>query len=279
MTRITASMVKDLREETNVGMMECKKALQECNGDKEEAVKLLRERGIAIAGKKASREASEGLVDAAVLNDGKKGVMIKVNCETDFVARNDNFKSFVKDLLEKASDVADDELAELEKDNVTAKVAEIGENIKISGNVSFEVEKEGQIASYIHLGGKVGVLLKLAFDNPETKEKQEFKDLARDLTLQIAASNPEYLDRDSVPEEVVSAERDIFAKQMQDKPAHILDQIIDGKMNKYYSQICLLEQEFVKDPDLTVGKLVDSISKKVDDSISIKRYKRYQIGS
>jgi len=272
-------MVKELREETNVGMMECKRALQECGGNKDEAIKMLRERGIAIAGKKASREASEGLVDAVIMDGGKKGVMIEVNCETDFVARNENFQQFVKSLLDKAKTLGNDELAEAEKDNLTAKVAEIGENLKIAGNVAFEVEGAGLVASYIHLGGKVGVLIELSFNKPETAENEDVKELAKDLTLQIAASDPACLNRESVPEDVVAAERDIFAKQMQDKPANILENIINGKMNKFYSQNCLLEQEFVKDPDMSVTDLIDSVAKKVGDEIEVTRYVRYQVGA
>lgn len=279
MAEITASMVKDLRETTNVGMMECKRALQECDGDKEEAIKMLRERGIAIAGKKASREASEGLIDAAILDDGKKGVMIKVNCETDFVTRNETFQIFVKDLLEKAKTLASDELAEAEKDALTAKVAEIGENLKIAGNTTYAVEGPGMVATYIHMGGKVGVLLELQFGKDATAANDSVKELAKNLTLQIAAAAPEYLDRESVPEDVISAERDIFAKQMQDKPAAILDKIIDGKMNKFFSENCLLEQSFVKDPDISISDLIAGVAKEIGDSISIKRYVRYQIGA
>lgn len=279
MAEITASMVKDLRETTNVGMMECKRALQECNGDKDEAIKMLRERGIAIAGKKASREASEGLIDAAILDGGKKGVMIKVNCETDFVTRNETFQIFVKDLLEKAKALASGELAEAEKDALTTKVAEIGENLKIAGNTTYAVEGPGMVATYIHMGGKVGVLLELQFGKDATAANDSVKELAKNLTLQIAAAAPEYLDRESVPEDVISAERDIFAKQMQDKPAAILDKIIDGKMNKFFSENCLLEQSFVKDPDTSISDLIAGVAKEVGDTISIKRYVRYQIGA
>jgi len=279
MAEITASMVKDLRETTNVGMMECKRALEECNGDKDEAIKLLRERGIAIAGKKAEREASQGLIDAAILDEGRKGVMIKINCETDFVARNENFQNFVKLLLEKAKTLGDGELADAEKDALTAKVAEIGENMKIAGNVTYEVEGAGLVVSYIHMGGKVGVLLELGFGKEDTAQNAKVQELAKDLTLQIAASAPDYLDRGQVPEAVIADERDIFAKQMQDKPAAILDKIIDGKMNKFYAENCLLEQAFVKDPEQSITKLIDSVAKQADDTISVKRYARYQIGA
>lgn len=278
MAGITASMVKELREATNVGMMECKRALQECGGDKDEAIKLLRERGIAIAGKKASREASQGLVDSAILDDGKKGVMIKVNCETDFVARNENFQNFVKELLEKAKTLSDGELAETEKDELTAKVAEIGENMKIAGNVAYELDGPGLVATYIHLGGKVGVLLELGFGKQDSAANDAVQELAKNLTLQIAASAPAYLDREAVPADVVAAEREIFAKQMADKPAEILDKIIDGKMNKHYSENCLIEQAFVKDPDQSIGDLIAGVAKDVDDTIEVKRYTRYQIG-
>jgi elongation factor Ts len=271
-------MVKELREETKVGMMECKKALQESGGDKAAAVKLLRERGVVIAGKKASRKASEGMIDAAILDEGKAGVMIEVNCETDFVTRNDTFKDFVKYLLEKAKTTGDNELAEVEKDALVAKVAEIGENLVIGRNIRFEVENEGLVASYIHLGGKVGVLVELSLEKAETAGKELVKELAKDLTLHIAASAPQYLDSSEVPQDVIDAERAIYAKQMEDKPANILDKIIEGKINKFYSQICFVDQGFVKDPDQKIVDLVASVGKQVDDTIVIKRYARFQIG-
>ncbi len=278
MADITAAMVKELREATNVGMMECKKALVETNGDKDEAVKILRERGLAIAHKKASREANQGLISAEVLDGGKSGSMIEVNCETDFVARNENFQAFVADLLKKSHACEENQLAESVKEEMTAKIAEIGENMKVARNVRYVVEGTGAVFCYIHLGGKCGVLLELAFEKPATLESPAFGEMAKDITLHIAASNPQYLTSDEVPDDVIEAEKDIYRKQMEGKPENILENILKGKINKYFSQICLLDQGFVKDPDVSISQLMEKTGKEVGDTISIKRFTRYQIG-
>jgi elongation factor Ts len=165
------------------------------------------------------------------------------------------------------------------KDDLVAKIAEIGENIVIRRNVRFVREGEGVIAKYIHLGGKVGVLLEVGCSKAETKDNADFAEMVKDITLHIAAANPQYLKRDEVPAETVDAERAIYAKQVENKPANIIDKIVDGKLNKYYSQICLVEQEFVKDNDLTITKLVEQTGKKVGDELEIRRFVRYQIGA
>jgi elongation factor Ts len=252
---ISASTVKELRDETNLGMMECKRALQEAGGDKDKAIRLLRERGMAIAGKKADRVAKEGRVAAEIYDNGKTGVMIEVNCETDFVAKNENFQGFVADLVAHAKSI-DGSLAEAAKDKVVAKIAEIGENIIVRRNEKYTVHGNGGIAGYIHLGGKVGVLLEVGCDKPETTQADAFKEAVKDVTLHIAAANPQFLDRKDVAAGVVAAEREIYAKQVEGKPANIVDKIVDGKLEKFYSQICLVEQGFVKDPDHTVADML-----------------------
>lgn len=278
MAGITAAQVKELRDATNVSMMECKKALVEAGGDRDAAIRLLRERGLAIAGKKAARTAKQGLVAADVSDGGKLGVMIEVNCETDFVARNEVFQAFVQDLLVKAREVGDDDLAEAVKDEVVARVAEIGENIIVRRNIKYEVQGTGLIASYIHLGGKMGVLIEVGCENEETTQNAAFKELVKDITLHIAACNPICLKRDEVPEDVIRSEREIFAKQVEGKPANIIDKIVNGKMEKYYGQVCLLEQAFVKNPDQTVTQLLEDTGKALEDTPGIRRYARYQIG-
>lgn len=277
MTEIKAALVKELREETNVGMMECKKALIETQGDKEAAVKLLRERGLAIAGKKAGRTTNEGVVASEIFEGGKVGVMIEVNCETDFVARNDTFQSFVKGLLRKAKEL-DGVLADTVTDEVTAKIAEIGENIIVRRNVRYALTDNGIIATYIHFGGKVGVLLEVGCDNPDTVQNEIFRETVKDITLHIAASNPLHLNRDTVPEAEVAAEREIYVNQVEGKPENIVDKIVSGKLEKYYGQICLLEQGFVKDPDHTVGDLLAAKNKELGDTMVIRRYTRYHLG-
>lgn len=274
---ISASLVKELRDETNLGMMECKRALQEAGGDKEKAIRLLRERGMAIAGKKADRVAKEGRIAAEIYDNGKTGVMIEVNCETDFVAKNENFQGFVTDLVAHAKSI-DGSLADAAKDKVVAKIAEIGENIIVRRNEKYKVQGNGAIAGYIHLGGKVGVLLEVGCDKPATTSAEGFKEAVKDVTLHIAAANPHYLSRKDVPADAIKAEREIYAKQVEGKPANIVDKIVDGKLEKFYSTIVLLEQGFVKDPDHTVTDMLAAKSKELGDNLVIRRFTRYQVG-
>ncbi len=287
---ITASQVKELREKTNVGMMECKQALTECGGDMDAAIKYLRERGAVKAAKKADREAKEGVIASHIDADGKSGVLVEVNCETDFVAKNENFQAFVDQVAAAvaASGAADLEsaLQQAKVDGETldafikAKVIEIGENLQLRRVARFSLENEGAVASYIHMGGKVGVLIEVAAGKAESASSDTFKDLVRDLTLHIAASAPSGLSRDDVPAEMVENEKDIFRKQMegQGKPADILEKIIEGKMGKFYSEQCLLEQGFVKDPDTVIKDLVAAKGKELGDTIEVKRFVRFGLG-
>ena len=279
MAEITAAQVKELRDATNVSMMECKRALVEAAGDKDKALRLLRESGLAIAGKRAERSANQGLVAADVFNGGKSGVMIEVNCETDFVARNESFQQFVADLLVKARDYADGELADAVKDQLADQIAAIGENLVVRRNAKYDVQGQGAIASYIHLGGKIGILLEVGCEKDATTASDEFKELVKDITLHIAASNPSYLKRDEVPQDLIDSEKAIFAKQVEGKPANIIDKIVEGKIDKFFGQICLVEQPFVKDPDQTVTQLIEAKGKALGDTLSIRRYVRYQIGA
>ena len=278
MVEINATVVKELREITNVGMMECKRALQETGGDMERAIQLLRERGKAVATKKASRAANQGLVSADVFDQGRTGVMIEINCETDFVARNDGFISFVREMLEKARELDDGELAEAERETLVSKIQEIGENMKIARNVRFQVAGEGLVASYVHLGGKVGVLLEMGCGKPETATHPAVLETAKDLTLHIAACNPQYIRSDEVPETVIAAEREIFVKQAEGKPANVVEMMVEGKIKKFLAQICLIEQGFVKDPDQSVQQLLDSTGKVAGDVLEIRRFARFQLG-
>ncbi len=274
---ITAALVKELRDETNVGMMECKKALVEAGGDKEKAVKLLRERGLAIAGKKASRVAKEGNVAAEIFNGGKSGVLIEANCETDFVTRNESFKDLVVQLIGIAKGIQGS-LAEAAKDLVVAKIASIGENIIVRRNVRYDAQGEGIIAAYIHLGGKVGVLVEVGCGQAATAANPAFKELVKDITLHIAACNPGYLVRKDVPETVLASEKDIYAKQVTGKPANIVEKIVLGKLEKFYSQTCLVEQAFVKDPEQSVTDLLANKGKDFGDVLAIRRFTRFQVG-
>ena len=279
MADISASLVKELREETGVGMMECKKALVEANGDKVAAVKILRESGMAIAAKKATRTAKQGIIAADISADAQSGRMIEVNCETDFVAKNDNFKAFVAGLLQDAAGVADNAIAETAKAKVDAKVAEIGENIIARRNVTYKVQGTGAIAGYVHLGGKLGVMVEVGCKNAASVQNPAVKALLADLTLHITAVNPACITRDQVPAETVNAEKEIYAKQVEGKPANIIDKIVAGKLEKFYGQICLVEQPFVKDQDKTISAVLAEAGKAAGDEFTIRRFVRWQLGA
>lgn len=276
---ITAAMVKELRDETGLGMMECKNALVETQGDKQAAIKVLRERGLAIAGKKAERVAKDGRVGCEIYDGGKSGVMIEVNCETDFVARNASFQAFMKELVQIAKTVGDNQLAETVKDQVAAKIAEIGENIVVRRNVKYAVQGDGIIAGYIHLGEKVGVLVEIGCTKADSVNTDGFREAVKDVTLHIAASNPAYLRREDVPADVLQSEREIYAKQVEGKPANIIQKIVDGKMEKFYQQNCLIEQAFVKDADHTVTEMLKARGDAIGDTLTIRRFVRYQVGA
>jgi len=272
---ITASQVKELRDATNVSMMDCKRALQEAEGNMEKAVKLLRERGMAVAAKKADRVAKNGKISAKVSDDGKTGVMIEVNCETDFVTRNEIFQAFVAELTNKAMDVENP--AEAFKAEVTTKITEIGENIILRKSEKF-VAENGAVASYIHMGGTVGVLVEFGTEKAETAAAEGFKELGLDICLHVAAANPAALDRSGIAAELVDAEKALFAKQVEGKPENIVEGILKGKLNKFYSQICLLEQGFVKEDKTSITQLLEAKGKELGDTITIKRYTRWQLG-
>ena len=277
MGEITVELVKELREETNLGMMECKKALVDAGGDKQKAVRLLRERGMLVAQKKATRAANQGLVASFIKPDGKAGSLVEVNCETDFVARNSTFVDFVNGLAVKACG-SDASLAESERNDLVALVAKLGENMVIKRNGRFFLSGAGTVASYIHLGGKIGVLVEAGCGNDATVQNPAFKDAVRDVAMHIAASSPSYLNKEAVPADVVASEREICAKQVQGKPANIIEKIVDGKIKKFYSDVCLVDQGFVKDPKQTVTQYLEGVGKGIGDQITVRRFLRYQVG-
>lgn len=277
MAEITAALVKELREETSVGMMECKKALVDANGDKAKAIQLLRERGIAVAGKKAGREVKSGLIAAKCSGNRQLGVMIEVNCETDFVARNDVFKGFVHMLLDKAETV-DGELAPLVTAEVNAAIQKTGENTKVRRNIKYTVQGEGLIASYIHLGSKLGVIVEIGATKKETAANAAVLELANNLTLHIAANTPPYLNRAAVPPAVIAAEREIYAKQVENKPANIVEKIVAGKIDKYLSTQCCVEQPYLLDANITVAQALEACGKAAGDTLTLRRYDVYRLG-
>lgn len=276
MAEITAAAVGKLREMTNAGLMDCKKALTEAQGDLDVAVEILRKRGVAQAAKKAGREAREGVIAQHIAPGGKSGVLVEVNCETDFVAKNDTFKAFCDEV---ARTICSNPSADLEAIRVGA-VAKIGENIKLARNGRFDLSGPGLIAAYIHTGGKVGVLLEVGCANDATTATEAFKQLVKDITLQIAAASPTAVTREGVPADVVAKEREIAAQsdRLKGKPAQALEKILQGVLDKYYQTVCLVEQGFVKDPERTVQQHVETVSKQVGDTLVIRRFLRWQVG-
>lgn len=276
MAEITPALVGQLRAMTSAGLMACKKALDETKGDLNAAIDLLRKQGAAAAVKKADRAANEGLIGQSVVSGGKVGSLIEVNCETDFVARNDGFKAFVSEL---AAKVASSPGADLEADRVAA-VAKIGENIQVRRAQRLEVAGVGAVAAYIHTGGKVGVLVEVGATNEATIAHEDFRQLLRDVTLQIAAASPVSVSRSEVPQAIIDKEREIAAQSdaLKGKPAAAMEGILKGKLNKYFETNCLLEQGFVKNPDLKVEAHVASVGKSLGDTITVRRFLRFQVG-
>lgn len=277
MAEITAANVGKLREMTGVGMMECKKALVEAGGDMDKAVDNLRKSGAASAAKKSLREAREGVIAQHITPGGKAGVLVEINCETDFVARNDGFKAFCDEMAKK---VAANPSVDLEADRQAA-VAKIGENIKIARNARLEVSGNGLVAAYIHTGAKVGVLVEVGAGKAETANREEFKQLVKDITLQIAAGHPHAVSREQVAPEIVAKEREIAAQsdRLKGKPAQAMEKILAGVLDKFFQTYCLVDQGFVKrNSEISVKEHVAEVGKQLGDEIVIRRFVRFQVG-
>jgi elongation factor Ts len=276
MADFTAADVGKLRELTGAGLMDCKKALVEAKGSIPAAVDLLRLRGIAHATKKAIRETKEGVIAQCIQPGAKTGVLAEINCETDFVARNETFRAFYDDVTRRLASGAT--LESLEPDRVAA-VAKIGENIQIPRFVRYEVAGNGIVAAYIHTGAKVGVLVEVGAGKEPTVATEEFKQLVRDITLQIAAGNPTVISREQVPAATVAKEREIAAEQVKNKPPQAIAKIVEGKLEKFYQGCCLLDQGFVKrNSEVSIKEHVGGIAKQLGDEIVIRRFARFQVG-
>ena len=286
---ITASIVKELRDKTSAPMMDCKKVLTETNGDIEASIKLLRERGIMKSSKMADRAANEGVITARINADGTAGLLLEVNCETDFVSKNESFQAFVGDIADAlaASKAADHEAAlahqhgeQTIEDTIKSKVGEVGENLQFRKYIRFDAAPGGVVASYIHLGGKVGVLIEVGTTQPASAATDCFKNLIKDLTLHIAACAPKGLSREDIPEATVDAEREIFRARLADsgKPENIIENILKGQIAKFFAESCFLEQGFVKDPEITVAKLLEAKGKELGDILSVTRFVRFGLG-
>jgi elongation factor Ts len=282
---ITADMVKKLRDQTGAGMMECKSALTEANGDFEEATTILRKRGLASAAKKAGRTASEGLIAHRVSSDHGSGTLVEVNCESDFVARTPDFQELMQSVLdeiEKAGDAASD--AWLKDPNgpvqklVAAKIAKLGENMAVSRFVRYT--GRGYVGQYIHMGGKIGVQVELSDVTPEVAKRDEFAALVKEIAMQIAAASPGYVSRDAVPPELLEKEKAIYRAQMENsgKPANVLEKIIEGKLGSYYSQVVLTDQPSIRDPKMSVKDVVAAANKTLGAQVSVSRFARLKVG-
>ncbi len=280
---ISAKDVKELRELSGAGIMDCKKALQEVDGDIDEALEYLQKKGAAAAEKKASRTAAEGLVQTWLDDEQKSAVMVEVNCETDFVARNEQFHAVVDKIvdtvgLSKASSIDelnDVQVVGLDKavgDYLTEQISVIGENIKVRRFIRYDVD-EGLVGAYVHAGGQIGVLVQV--DAPEGADRDALDELARDVAMHVAAMNPSYLRDSDIPEEDEEAQREILRAQALDmgKPESVVDKIVTGRLGKWRAESVLLSQPFVKDPDNTVGDIVDAV-----DGASLASFARYEVG-
>lgn len=289
---INASAVKELRERTGAGMMDCKKVLVEAAGDVERAIELLREKGLAAAVKKSGRIAAEGVVAGFVTDDKKCGVIAEVNCETDFVAKTPEFGKFVGEIAAHLSRV--DTQLELEKlvaqpgfsgtatiqDVLTEKVATIGENVNFRRFEKYVLSGNGIVENYIHMGGKIGVMVALSCKNSDTESNPDFKQLARDVAMQIAAANPLYIKVEQIDPEVLEKEKQIFTAMSlnEGKPANIVEKMVVGRLKKYEKEICLIEQPFVKEMDITVSTLLKNKGKEFADELEVVYFKRFEMG-
>lgn len=271
---ITKDSVMALREKTGAGLIDCKRALGESNGDMEEAVSILRKKGVATAAKKSGRSASEGMIAQAISEDRSKGLLVEVNCETDFVAKNDDFVDFSNEI---AMELLNNPSADFEEKR-TEQVAKIGENIKISRSETLAPETSGLVESYVHTGAKVAVLLSVGSDSSEVHANELVVSMAKDICMHIAAASPVCVSRDEVPSELVEKEKEIAQAQAEGKPPQAVEKIITGKLEKYYAGVSLLEQPFVKNPDQSIQQFVDEVGKEVGSQLKVEKFLRFQVG-
>ncbi len=290
--QISASMVKELREKTGAGMMDAKNALVEAEGDMERAAEILRQKGILSAEKKSGRATAEGLVQSLISPDGKKGVLIEVNCETDFVARGDAFQTLTNQLAEQAlqssAQTVDKLLAEkaIQKPSLTVdelvkeQIGVIKENLSVRRFNRYELKTPGAVHSYIHTGGKIGVLVEVQTANDPVTQKEGFKQLLKDLAMHVASSSPEFVTRAEIPASVIEEEKriEMGKEDLQKKPPEIREKIVMGRIDKLLGQRILMEQPFVKDPSKTITTLIEEKASELGSTIDIKQFVRYLLG-
>jgi len=285
MAEITAQMVKDLRERTGAGMMECKRALTEAKGDPADAEILLRKWGIASAGKKASRVTKQGLIGSYIHHGGQLGVLVEVNCESDFVARTDDFQALVENVLseiEQAGDGASEawlqDAGGPVRQLVAAAIGKLGENMAVPRFVRYV--GGGYVGHYIHMGGKIGVQVEVGGVTPEIASREELTTLVKELAMQIAAASPAYASRAAIPSGVLEKERGIYRAQMEGsgKPPAVVDKIVEGKLGSFYAQVVLTDQPSIRDPKVTVGDVMAAANKALAAQVTVTRFARLKVG-
>ncbi|MHC4068638.1 MAG: translation elongation factor Ts [Planctomycetota bacterium] len=288
MAEISASTVMKLRKMSGQGMMDCKKALQEADGDIEKAMEILRKKGLATLAKRAARETTEGIVVSKMSDDGKTGVLATLCCETDFVAKSDDFVSAAETLAEYAlackADDGPDNLLETEIDGkkfsdvLTELVSKTGEKTQVGDYSKFKLDAPGLISIYTHFNKKVGAMLQIQTGDGGLAESEQLKQIAADIAMHITAINPLALDKDGISPEAIEQEKAIYAEQVKNKPANIIEKIVEGKLNKFFAEKCLLSQPFVKDDSKTVAQVVDAAAKEAQGQAKIKRFVRFAVG-
>ena len=288
MADISAAMVMKLRKMSGQGMMDCKKSLQETDGDVEKAMDLLRKKGLATLAKRAGRDTSEGLVVCKTSDDGKTATLATLCCETDFVAKSDDFVATAKNLADFALACPKEEGAEsiLEtsvdgrtfNDLLTEIVSKTGEKTQVGDYTKYKLDGPGLISTYIHFNERVGTMLQVDTSNDELAAGEAIKQAASDIAMHITATKPLALDKDQIDPETIEREKSIFAEQVQGKPENIIEKIVEGKMNKFYAENCLLQQPFVKDDSKSVEQVLDEAAKQAGGQAKIKRFVRFEVG-
>lgn len=283
MADITAAMVKELRERTSVGMMDCKNALTECDGDMEAAIDRLRQKGLSKAAKKAGRATSEGLIGIMAAADNSTVAIAEVLCETDFVARGDQFKAFAAEVAAKVyndNPPDADALATLTGEELTRQIATLGENMSVGRFARFAAEQPGLVGAYIHSNGKIGVLVELGVKNAATLARPELLELARNLAMQVAATGTVALSPSCLSPELVEREREVYRQKTLDegKPEAIVEKIVEGRIQKFYQEVCLMEQAYIRDDKVIVKNLVTDQCKCLGDEITVRRFVLLKLG-
>jgi len=288
MAEISAAMVMKLRKMSGQGMMDCKKALTEAGGDVDQAMEILRKKGLATLAKRAGRETTEGLVVSKSSEDGKTAVLATLCCETDFVAKSNDFTAAAQNLADYALDCPEDEGAEkLVESAVEGKsfsdclaelVSKTGEKTEVGDFAKYKLDGPGLITTYIHFNGKVGTMVQIETSDEKTAQAELLKQTAGDVAMHITAINPLALDKDGISPEIIEREKAIFAEQVKNKPENIIEKIVEGKLRKFFAEKCLLEQAFVKDDSKTVAEVIEQAGKEAGGEAKIKRFVRFAVG-